>query len=440
MWWFLNRTVTFCWQSFPVKHTQDGFLRSCNSTFISFSCTISTVSGGLTFRRKLELWSPSLDDLRPGTLITLMTNSVTRWAGSLWVFHYLSTKAKLRNWHGKSVYFGFILPVCKTRSGYSKHAACGSKTKKTFIQKPQTTEMRDASFLRGKSDLKRIKAMRWNISAFHIIPLFRRTETWKKLDRGKMLQCIHCADAEEMLQNIRRCVLRTLQCIAGNVLSSFPRTWQAATSNPLPLCASLFFPLAIFFLKSDLYVPSLLAQNRSGVVRRTVIGDGHRVFGKRLRSCRAGQNLRPPGSFSTSTPSEMRQTKKEGARRESSVDGGRGGAREIRVQWALAATGVREHNGRAPLSRLGENARPPLASTLTGNVRSRADSQWIVRFLNRRYFTIKTKVREEFLQCIRLTCVGCCAFVRQLWLCGPSHSLCDPSDRNYSKLNLQLAR
>lgn len=91
--------------------TQDGLQRSYNSSFISFSCTISTVSGELTFRRKLELWSPSLDDLRPGTLITLVANSscntVSLQPLTLSLPVNKSQASKLAR---KSLYYSFILP------------------------------------------------------------------------------------------------------------------------------------------------------------------------------------------------------------------------------------------------------------------------------------------------------------------------------------------
>lgn len=62
-------------------------------------------------------------------------------------------------------------------------------------------------------------------------------ETWPR-ENVTMYPLRRC---KKNVANIRRAVLKTLQRIAGNVLISFPRTWQAATSNPLPLCASLFF-------------------------------------------------------------------------------------------------------------------------------------------------------------------------------------------------------
>lgn len=120
-----------------------------------------------------------------------------------------------------------------------------------------------------------------------------------------MLKCIRCAD------------VKMLQCIWGNVLNGFPRTWQPATSNPLPLCASLFFPQLSSSKATWVYLlfwPKTARGLSADVSETTVIGYFRSREG--LRSRRAGQNLRPPGSLSTSALTEMRQTRKEGDRRE----------------------------------------------------------------------------------------------------------------------------
>ncbi len=151
-----------------------------------------------------------------------------------------------------------------------------------------------------------------------------------------MLKCIRCAD------------VKMLQCIWGNVLNGFPRTWQPATSNPLPLCASLFFPQLSSSKATWVYLlfwPKTARGLSADVSETTVIGYFRSREG--LRSRRAGQNLRPPGSLSTSALTEMRQTRKEGDRREREQPRrGKRRARERRVQWTCAATGVREHSSR----------------------------------------------------------------------------------------------
>ncbi len=125
-------------------------------------------------------------------------------------------------------------------------------------------------------------------------------------------------------------------------LNGLHRTWQPATSNPLPLCASLFFPQLSSSNASWVYLlfwPKTARGLSADVSKTTVIG----YLGSRegLRSRRAGQNLRPPGSLSTSALTEMRQTRKEGDRRESRR-GKRGSpkntsAMKMRCHWGQRA-------------------------------------------------------------------------------------------------------
>lgn len=130
-------------------HAQ-GFLRSYNSSFISCGCTISTVSGGLTFRRKLELWSPSLDDLRPGTLITLMTNSscnTVSWQPlTLSLPVNKSQASKLAR--EKSAFLFHSTGFSNSGRVTINNLLVVVKRKKTFIQKPQISKIQKTSFLR----------------------------------------------------------------------------------------------------------------------------------------------------------------------------------------------------------------------------------------------------------------------------------------------------
>ncbi len=155
-------------------------------------------------------------------------------------------------------------------------------------------------------------------------------------------------------------------------LNGLHRTWQPATSNPLPLCASLFFPQLSSSNASWVYLlfwPKTARGLSADVSKTTVIG----YLGSRegLRSRRAGQNLRPPGSLSTSALTEMRQTRKEGDRRESRR--GKRGSPKNTSAMKCAATGVREHSSRVR----GKKTHGNWVAPFTGNARDRSDSQWI---------------------------------------------------------------
>lgn len=59
----------------------------------------------------------------------------------------------------------------------------------------------------------------------------------------------------------------------------FPSNITTSHLYPITALCLAIFPLAIFF-KSDLSVPSLLAQNHSGLSAECVRDDGHRIFRK----------------------------------------------------------------------------------------------------------------------------------------------------------------
>lgn len=163
-------------------------------------------------------------------------------------------------------------------------------------------------------------------------------------------------------------------------LNGLHRTWQPATSNPLPLCASLFPPqlssskatwVYLFFWPKTARGCPLMCQRR----RLSDISEAVRGWGRGWQ----GRTFDPRGlsALALSLKCDRRERRETGE----SLDVRRGAARETRVQWNPAATGVREHSSRVRGKKTDGNWVTPF----TGNARDRSNSQWIWLLFCTRY-------------------------------------------------------